>query len=439
MTLSIGGLVSGIDTSTLIDQLISAASQPQVAEQNQLARLQATDTMYQAVNSFMSSIGAKAATLADPNTWKGTTVASSDPSIVATGSATAQPGAYTTFSVTQVATAQVTTMAVSGATVADPASGINVVGSDGVSHNIAIADGSPATVAQAINGAGLGVRAALISTDGGQVMQFTSTATGSAAAFSVTGLSGPTNDLVSAQNAKIQVGTASNGGYTVSSATNTFTNAIPGVTFTVSAPVSNVTLSVASDEKSISDSVQAMVNSVNSALTEITNDTAKGQFLQGDSTVLSLQQSLLSVISAGTTNGGSFGTYGISLTSTGQLTFDPSAFASAYAADPTGTQTALQGSLAPAFTKVASSATDTATGSITQLLSSDSDQEKQLTTEIADWTTKLADQKTALQQKFADMETALSKLKSEGSYLDSIFGTSSSSSSNSSSSSSTSK
>jgi len=434
-TFNVGGLVSGIDTNSLIDQLMTAAAAPQTAEETQLSNQQTVNALYQALNTKMSAIGTAATTLTQSATWQATTATSSSSSVVATGSASAQAGSYTSFNVNRIATAQITTVAVSGSTVvSDPTQGIDIVGADGTSHHVALADGTPASVASAVNNAGLGVRAALISTDGGQVLQFTSTSTGAQSKFTINGLSAPSQDLVSAQDAQIQVGDLASGGYTVSSASNTFANAIPGVTFTVSAPATNVTISVASDQTSISNNVKALVDAVNSGLSVISSDTAQGAMLEGDSTSLTLQQKLLSVVSQGTSTGGSFSTYGISITSTGQLTFDADNFAAAYAADPTGTQAALQNSFAPAFSTIANSATDSGSGTLTQLISSGNDTVTQLNSEIADWTTKLADQRTQLQAKYAAMETALAKLKSVSSYLNSVFNPSSSSSSSSSSS-----
>ena len=89
-------------------------------------------------------------------------------------------------------------------------------------------------MAAAVNAANVGVRAALVNTDSGIVLQFTSTTTGTANAFSISGLDNTAADRVAAQNAQIAVGDPAAGGYTVSPAsTNTFTNAIPGVTFSV--------------------------------------------------------------------------------------------------------------------------------------------------------------------------------------------------------------
>lgn len=434
---SISGLVSGIDTSSLIDQLMTAAAAPQTALQNQVTTDQSQLSAYQAVNTKLAAVSTAAQALSQAGTWNATTATSSNSSVVATGSTSAQPGSFTTFSVLKVATAQVTTVALTGATVADPSAGIDVVGADGTSHHIDISDGTAATVMSAVNGAGLGLRASLINTDSGQLLQFSSTGTGTSAGFTINGLSSTPQTLVAAQDAQISVGDPAAGGYTVSSSTNTFSNAITGVSFTVSAPATNVTISVASDQTSISNSVQALVTAVNSALTEMQVDAAQGGAVAGDTTLHTIQQKLLGLVSAGTSTGGSFSTYGVSLTSLGQLTFDSDAFTTAFNADPTGTQTAIS-ALATSTDSVATGATDPNTGTVTQLINAENDDVTNLNSQIADWTTRLADQKSALQAKYAAMEGALSKLKSESSYLSSIFNSSSSSSSTSSSSSSSS-
>lgn len=431
---NISGLVSGIDTTSLIDQLMTVAAQPQTALQTQATNDQSQLTAYQAVNAKLAAVQTAAQTLASSDTWNATTATSSNPSVVATGSTSAQPGSATTFSVSKLATAQITTVATGGADIADPASGIDVVDSGGTTHHLTLTSGTASGVAAAVNAAGLGVRAALINSDSGQILQLTSTTTGSAAAFTIYGLSQPTQNLATAQDAQISVGDPAAGGYTVSSATNTFANAIPGVTFTVSALASNVSVAVTSNESSISASAQALVTAVNAALAEINQDTGQGGVLSGDGTLEALQQRLLSVVAAGTGAGTSFATYGIGLTSTGALTFDPDAFAAGFSADPDAAKTAVS-AFATSMTGVATGATDPSTGSITQLINAENSSIKGLNDQIATWTTRLADQKTSLQAKYAAMEAALSKMKSESSYLTSIFNQSSSSSSSASSSS----
>jgi flagellar hook-associated protein 2 len=436
-TFNVSGLVSGIDTSSLISQLMTVAAAPQTALQNQVAVDQTDISAYQAINSQLASTATAAQTMAAASTWQAATATSSDPSVVASAGAGASSGNYSTFSVLKVAVAQVSTLSATSATIADPSAGIDIVGSDSVSHHVSLTDGSPAGVAAAINAAGLGVRAAVVNTDSGSVLQLTASSTGVAGAFTVNGLSGTPQTLVAAQDAQISVGDPANGGYTISNSTNTFTNAIPGVTFTVSKPATNVTISVATDQTSISNNVQAMITAANTGLTTIGTLTAQGGTLDGDTTLSGVSQQLLSVVSAGTSSGGSFSTYGISINSTGQLTFDASAFATAYAADPAGTQAAVS-QFATNMNAVATNASDPTTGSITAVINSETSQVTDLTAQIATWTTRLADQQATLQAKYAAMETALASMKSQQSYLDSMFasmnGTTSSSSSSSSSS-----
>ena len=84
----------------------------------------------------------------------------------------------------------------------------------------------------------------MINTDSGPLLQFTSTATGAAGAFSINGLDNAPQTLVAARDAQIAVGDPAAGGYTVSSSSNTFNNVIPGVTFSVGAVASGVTVTV---------------------------------------------------------------------------------------------------------------------------------------------------------------------------------------------------
>src|SRR5205085_1727266 len=146
-----------------------------------------------------------------------------------------------------------------------------------------------------------------------------------------------------AQDAQATVGDPANGGYTVSSQSNTFTDLIQGVTFSANALANDVTVTVNSDSSSISAKVQALVTAANNALAEINADTAKGAVLQSRSDARGVATSITSTVSRGVADGGSLKTYGIDLDSTGKLTFDAAAFAAAYTADQAKTQTAISG------------------------------------------------------------------------------------------------
>lgn len=411
---AINGLSSGIDTASLISQLMTVAAQPQTQLKNQLSVQQNVLSAYQAINTKLTALQTAADAVKNASTWAATKAVSSSTAVLASTTSTAASGSATTFDVVRLATAQISTVGGAGTVVASPPNGIDIVDAAGVTHHVAITDGSAAGVATAVNNAAAGIRAAVVNTDSGPLLQFTSVATGSAGAFTVNGLVNAPQNLVTAQDAQIAVGNPAAGGYTVSSSTNTFNNVIPGVTFSVGAVVSGVTVSVSSDASAISDKVKAMVDAANAALTELGKDTGKGAVLESNYQVNSITDSVLSAISHGNGSGASFASAGVQLTSTGSLAFDATAFASAYAADPAKAQASVATSLAGALSSLAMNAS---TQIVSPLINSGTSQIGQLNKQIADWDTRLETQRTAMQTKYAAMEVALQKLQSTSSYL----------------------
>jgi len=170
----------------------------------------------------------------------------------------------------------------------------------------------------------------------------------------------------------------------------------------------------------MSTKMQALVDAANVARSELSADTSQGAPLQGTTSVNDVLTGILSAVSAGTATGGSLKTYGIDVDKNGVFSFDAAAFATAYGADPTGTQTAIAGSFAANLNKAADSAIAPVFGSVTQAMSSITNTEGTLNDQISTWTTRLADIQTRMQQKYTAMETALAKLQSTGTYLTSM-------------------
>jgi flagellar hook-associated protein 2 len=411
---SIGGLSSGIDTTSLISQLMTVAAQPQTQLKNQLSVQQSALTAYQAINTKLTALQAAADAMKQASTWSATKATSSNTAVIASTTSAAASGSATTFDVIRLASAQISTVAVSGAVVASPPNGIDVIDSAGTTHHLSLTDGSAAGVATAVNNAALGIRATVLNTDSGQILQFTSVSTGAAGAFSINGLDTAPKTLVAAQDAQIAVGDPAAGGYTISSSSNTFNNVIPGVTFSVGALATAVTVAVSSDASAISDKLKALVDAANAALGELSKDTGKGAVLESNYQINSITDSVLSAISHGDSSGKSFASIGVQLTSTGTLAFDATAFAAAYSADPAKAQATAATSLAG---MVSTLAMRSSTTTVSPLINSGTAQVGSLNKQIADWDTRLADQKTAMQAKYTAMEVALSKLQSTSSYL----------------------
>lgn len=432
-TFSVSGLLGGtagqIDVNSLISSLMKAQSIPQSQLQDQLTGVQSRISVYQTINTKVTALQTAAQDLTAATTWSATAATSSVSSVAAATTAGAVPGT-TTFDVTRLAQSQVTLVSAdaNGMVVTTQPAGITITGADGTSHAIVPASGSAVDVAKAVNAANVGVYASVITTDQGTMLQLSGTKSGATNSFTTSGFDATPNTVVAAQDAQVSVGGAS--GYTVSSPTNTFGSFIPGVTFTVSALASNATITVANDTKSIGDKVSALVTALNSAVTETSNDTGVGATLQGSSDVRDLLTSLRGTVANGTAGGGSLYTYGISIAKDGTFTFDATKFAAAYASDPTGTQSAISG-FASSIDDVSTQAVDPTTGTITASISGLGDQGTKLTGEIGDWTNRLSDIQAGLQAKFTAMETALARLQSQQTYLNSMFGNTTSKSSSS--------
>lgn len=360
---AVDGLVSGMDTATVIKQLLDLERIPQQRlvqkQQDQQARIAA----FQSINAKVLSLQTAADALTKADTWKAFKVTSSSSSVSATASTSALTGSYT-FEVVATAKAhsEISTHVFTSTAeqAAAPASTITITKADGSPDMVVDAgDGSLATVAANINAAGGGVKAAVVQVAAGQYrLSLTSTTSGDASSFNVTGLTYANQDLVVGADAVIGMGTPTSAGpppvydITIRSSSNTFTDVLPGVTFTVS-KLETVTLDVASDAAGISGKVQGMISAANAVLDEIAKQTAfdsttnKKSPLTGDSTVRSLQQRILEM-------GSGYGNVtlagaGVQLTKDGHFSFDSAKFQTAYQADPTGTTALFRpgGAMAP--------------------------------------------------------------------------------------------
>jgi flagellar hook-associated protein 2 len=421
MTSSIDGLVSGLNTTDLINKLMTVEAQPQTALKDKVKTEQGAVAAYRSVNTKLTALKTAAADMTSTLTWQATKASTNSDAVTATALPGAAPG-ITTFSVTRLARAQVTTIAAGGNGAATTGSGLDITAGGKTTH-VAVGTDTLDGAAAAINGAGLGVRASVVNTDNGKVLQLSATKIGAANGFTVAGTASPPQNVVDASDARITVGDPANGGYTASSSTNDFTGVISGVTFTVSRLADDVSVTVTPDVDKIADRMQAMVDAANAGLTEIDKQTAydpssqTSSPLTGNFAIRQVNQRLLSTVSNGMTGGGSYKSIGVGLDQSGKLTFDRGSFLAAYAADPASTQKTLTDGLGKAMSAVAKGTTDIATGTITLAIKSRTDTIRTLNSDIADWDVRLAQRKSGLQTQYANLEVALGKLKDQSNWL----------------------
>jgi flagellar hook-associated protein 2 len=433
---AVDGIVSGMNTTQIVSQLMQLEAMPQTALKNKVTTQQSALSAYQSVNTRLAAMktagevigGVKIGDLLKPATaWQSLGVTSSSTTVTAAATTAATSGSMT-FDVTAIAKAhsrrsdEVTGLGTSIATTA----GISITVGTNPAVNIALTDTSLSGVVSAINAnKDLGVTAAAVQvSDGVYRLQLTSAKSGLANAFTISGLSIGEAVVTEGADAKVRVGGATNpNGYDVVSSSNTFTGVLPGVTFTVSAEATGVTLTSARDTKAIADKMQAMVDSVNFAISDIdrvtaysATDISKSAPLAGNATLRQIDGRISSTVNQPTAAGKSMSTIGVQLDRTGKLTFDKAKFLEALEKDPAVVQQAA-GELAQRVTKVATDATAPSVGLITTAIDGHNSTIKNLNDRISAWDSRLEARRLSIQRQFTAMETALGKMRSQSSWL----------------------
>jgi len=350
---SVSGLVSGMDTATIISQLMQIEAQPQAALQRRVSTEQKAVSSLQTVNAKLANVATKAGTLSSLVAWSPVKATSSNSGVTVTTSTGAAPASLT-LAVGQLATATVVDYGTHALTqqVAGGATTVTLTLAGGAARTVDTGDGTLKGLVDALNGGNFGVRATLVKqTDGSYRVQVSSTKTGPSSGFSLTDASGgplaidgPATVTTPGQVARISVGPD-----TVESDTNTFADLMPGVSVTLGSGASgSATIGITRDSQALADQITSLVSAANAALGDIDSLTAYNSStktagpLAGDATLRSARDQILSAVTKGF-NGSSFAAAGIQVDRTGNLTFDAAKFKTAYEADPAGTAAKFAG------------------------------------------------------------------------------------------------
>ncbi|OIH98531.1 MULTISPECIES: flagellar filament capping protein FliD [unclassified Curtobacterium] len=448
-SLAIDGLVSGLKTTDLINSLMSVEAVPQTLLKSKLASTNSFISSLQTINSLVQTLATRATAAQKTSSLDVFTATSSTPTVSVVAGPTAAKGSID-FTVGTTAAAQVGVTAAM-ATWSSAAEPITIVGAGGKQTTVTPASGSLDDAVSAVNAAAAGVTATKVSAgtdaDGTKLyrLQLTSTSTGAAGAFSLYRGSGadvtagtatdvfaqPGAAVVTtARDASVTLWAGTAAAQTVTSATNTFTGLLPGVDVTVTKPSTDpVTITVAQDTTKAQAVASGLVDALNAitsyygtntAVTSTTSattgtTTTKAGVLTGDATTRDVVQRLTSTMSA-PIGGKSPSSIGIVIQKDGTFTFDPDAFQKALATDPQGTQAVLSG-VAANVGAAATTASDKYNGSITTSITGQQSIAKDLNTQIDSWSDRLTRRRATLQAQYSALETSLSKLQSQSSWL----------------------
>lgn len=439
--LGIDGLVSGLQTTDLINSLMSAEAAPQTLLKSKQSSTTSLVTALQALNTKVASLAESATKAAKAVSWDATKATTSAASVTATTTTGATPTALS-FTVDAVAQGQVSlTSPADLARFTGGASTLTFKKADGTLTEIAVGTDAAAT-ARAISSSAAGVSAVAVTVGGDTRLQLSGTSTGASAAFTIyagtkaeveagTATSVGLTPTRTAQDAKITLWPGSGAAQQATSATNTFSDVLAGTSITVSKVETDpVTLTVATDTAALTALASGLVGSLGVVLSEISSRTATttatasdgrttvtGGMFSGDSAVRGLQQQLATAASYAV-DGVSPSTVGITVNRDGTFTFDSAKFSAALAKDPEATQKVVAG-LAQRVADVADGASDSIDGSLTLKITGQQGVVTDLGKQIENWDTRLALRRESLQKTYSALEVTLSGLQSQSSWLSS--------------------
>ncbi len=442
-TITSSGAGSGLDIAGIVDKLVAAERAPIASRLT--AKESKANELLSALGKFRSSLATfqdSLKGLKDINTFQGRKITAGDEKVfTATASGTSLPANYS-VEVTALATAhRLSTAGQPDATTAI-GTGIISITVNGTTSNIAIdgAANSLNDIRTAINAASdnPGVRATIVTgTDGAHlVLSATNTGLANAITVAVSGGDGGLSPFVyeagGPSNTMTQLDAAADAGaiidgVVVSSATNTITDAIEGVTLNlVSAnPGTKVALGISYDTDGAKRSVGNFVNSYNklidtiTELTKYNKDTKDAAPLLGDSTVRGIRDQLRREISSvPSADAASLASIGVTTQIDGKLATDATKLDAAIAADfdsigelfsgVTGLATRLD-TIASA-TLSGASAIATREGNLKTTL-------KSITTQRASLDERLVQIRARLNKQFNAMDSLLAQLKTTSSFL----------------------
>ncbi len=439
--LSFGSATSGtgFDVSSTVTSILAIQQGIETPWKSQLTSLEAQNTAFTTIGTDLATLATSLQSLTDAD---GVTAekdgASSDTSVLTLSSASTEAAAGThSIEVSQLAqTSSVYSSAVTNAS--DTLSGsISIQVGSGTAQTISVGSTSNtlASLAAAINSAGIGVAASIITDTTGSRLSLVSATGGSAGQLAVTSnladattsTSVTTQAGLSGQDAELTVD-----GVAITSASNTVSTAIPGVTFQLLGTSSSaVQVQITNDTADISSAMNSFVTAYNAVVNDLTtqegNDSSgNAEPLYGNPTVSLMQTQLSQALLGGAASGAvsSITQLGVTVNDDGTLTYSDSGMQSMLDSNFNDVVGFLQntGSFGMNLTSVLNglSSTDT-TGALYLAEQQNTNEEATLHTDVSNEEALLATEKTSLTTELNTANEVLQSIPSQLSEVNEMY------------------
>lgn len=430
----------GFDVASTVTQIMASEQAIETPWKNQLTSLQAQDAVFTSLGTDLSTLTTTLQSLTDfSGVLSEKQGASSNTELLSLTSANsmAVAGSHTVVIHSLAQTSSEYSATLSNA--ADTLSGtLTVQVGSGASNTITVDSSSNtlASLAAAINFADIGVRASVISDSSGSRLSLVSGTGGASGELTVTsGLS----DVTTGGGIAFQTGqTGADASLTVdgvslSSASNTVTGAIPGVTFQLlaSSPATQVQVQITNDNTDIETAMGKLVTAYNAVVKDLNTQEGKdssgnAEPLFGSSTLALLQGQLSGALFSGGASGaiGSITQLGLSVNNDGTLALNADTLDNALNSNFADVTGFLQnpGSFGQKFAATLNNlGTQAPNGAIYLAQQQNSAQEASLNKSISNEDARLADQKTALTNELNAANQILQSIPSQLDQIDEIY------------------
>lgn len=444
------GLVSSTDWQSLASEInanqLTAAETPVnndlTTQKNLLSAWQSFNTTLSALTSYISTNNLNAASgyqaFTGSLTCADSSITASNVLSAATGTGTIAAGTYS-IEVSQLAVAEkIASDPQTSSTTALGYSGNMVI--NGTTVSVASTD-TLSDIVTKINSADAGVNASLLNTSGTQsCLTIESSGAGSSSITLADGTGStvleslglvasglPKHLLQSGQDAAFSVD-----GYSMTSASNTVTGVIPGVTLTLTGlnPSTPVVLTISQDTSGLSTDASTLVSDLNSVLTYInsqntynssssSSSSSTSNVLMGNPTLYGIKNSINDTLLGNIQGNSTYTTaasIGITFGPDGTLSLDSDTFSAALSANPTETVNAIQ-SLSTALYTNLNAYVDPSTGILTSLQSSISDKITQDNTQLTQVEAQCAQQAQMITNEFNNLEVVIEQANTTKTWL----------------------
>jgi len=429
--ISFGSISSGtgFDVASTVTSILAVEQSIEDPWKTQLANLKAQDTAFSTLGTDLATLATSLQSLTDFNGVFSEKQGSSSNTEVLTltsASTSAIAGSHTIIVNSLAQTSSNYSNRITNAS--DTLSGsLSIQIGSGASKSITVdsTNNTLAGLATAINSASMGVVASVVKDSTGSRLTLVSSTSGAAGQITLSSSleDSTTSTALSFQTGQTGADASLNvDGLDTTSASNTVTGAIPGVTFqllSTSSSSSQVQVQITNNNSAIETAVNSFVTAYNAVISDITtqegkDSSGKAEPLYGDATLALIQNQLTTGLLGGAASGSinSITQLGLSLGRDGKLTLNASDLDSALNANFSAITGFLQnsGSFGQTFTTTLNGLSSTSTkGAIYLAQQQNTAQEAALNKSISDQDARIASDKTRLT---AELNTANQILQS---------------------------